>query len=294
MTTPHTDASTRDRLFAWFQYLLPTRWLSELVYRITQIRHPAVKDTLIALFLRGFRIDLSDAEFALPRNYDSFNHFFTRALKRGSRPLAEDPQALVSPVDGTISQFGAIQDGRIFQAKGHSYSVLELLGGDREAAARFMNGRFCTIYLAPYNYHRIHMPIDGQLRNWSHVPGRLFSVNSATARALPNLFARNERLNALFDTPAGTMGVTLVGALFVGSLETVWAGRVSPPHPRGAPAQYAPMKPLALSRGDELGRFNMGSTVILLAQAGAVDWSETLAPGRVLRMGEAIGRWRAP
>lgn len=288
-----TDATVRDRLFAGLQLLLPTRWLSALVFRITQIRQPAFKHALIRMFLRGFTVDLSEAEFEIPDNYDSFNHFFTRALKPGARPLPKDLQAFVSPVDGTISQFGEIRDGRIIQAKGRDYSVLELLGGDAETAATFMNGRFCTIYLAPYNYHRIHMPIHGRLKKWSYVPGRLFSVNAATARALPNLFARNERLNAIFSTPAGDIALTMVGALFVGSLETVWAGRVTPPHLRGAPAQYETMNPVVLGRGEELGRFNMGSTVILLAPPGAVDWMDTLAPGKTVRMGEAIGRWRA-
>lgn len=292
MRTAETDASVRDRLFACLQLLLPTRWLSNLVFRITQIRNPDFSGGLIRLFLRGFTVDLSDAEFELVDNYDSFNHFFTRALKPGARPLPADPQAFVSPVDGTVSQFGEIREGRIVQAKGHSYSVLELLGGDEQAAQTFMNGRFCTIYLAPYNYHRIHMPIDGRLRKWSYVPGRLFSVNATTARALPNLFARNERLNAIFQTPAGDVGLTMVGALFVGSLETVWAGQVSPPHLRGAPAHYQTMEPVMLGRGDEMGRFNMGSTVILLAPPGAVEWSDTLAPGKTVRMGEAIGRWR--
>lgn len=292
-TASKTDATFRDRAFALLQQALPTRWLSMLVFRVTQIRHVEFKNRLIRLFLRGFTIDLSDAEYSIPENYDSFNHFFTRALKPGARPLAADPQALLSPVDGTVSQFGDIREGRIFQAKGHDYSVLELLGGDEDAAQTFMNGRFCTIYLAPYNYHRIHMPIEGRLRKWSYLPGRLFSVNAATARAMPRLFARNERLNAIFDTGAGPFGLTMVGALFVGSLETVWAGRVTPPHQRGEPAHYMPMKPVILDRGEELGRFNMGSTVILLTAPGAVEFDSALVSGKTLRMGEAIGRWSA-
>lgn len=288
-----SPARLRDRLFALVQQLLPTRWLSSLVFRITQIRHPGFKRRLIRLFLRGFEVDLSEAEFEVIDNYDSFNHFFTRALRPGARSLPADPQAFISPVDGTISQLGDIGDGRIVQAKGLCYSVLELLGGDAEAAEAFRNGRFCTIYLAPYDYHRIHMPIGGRLRKWSYVPGRLFSVNAATARALPNLFARNERLNAIFDTDAGPFALTMVGALFVGSLETVWAGRVSPPHLRGAPTHYETLAPVLLGRGDELGRFNMGSTVILLLPPGAVEWSASARPGGTVRMGQALGRWRA-
>jgi phosphatidylserine decarboxylase len=294
MTPAESDANWTDRLFALLQLILPTRWLSLLVHRIAGIRHDGFKNALIRLFLRGYTIDLNEAEFAIPQNYESFNHFFTRALKPGARPLPDDPHAFVSPVDGTVSQCGEIRDGRIFQAKGHSYSVLELLGGDTAAAERYTQGRFCTIYLAPYNYHRIHMPYAGQLRQWSYVPGRLFSVNAATARAMPGLFARNERLNALFEhAGGGHFGLTMVGALFVGSLETVWAGRVSPPHLRGEPMHYETMTPVMLDRGDELGRFNMGSTVILLAAPGALDWSTELAPGKTVRMGQAIGRWTA-
>ncbi len=290
-----TDGDIRltDRAFALFQQILPTRWLSSVVHRIALIRQPAIKNTLIRLFMRGFKIDLSEAEFENPERYETFNHFFTRALKPGSRPLADAPDAFLSPVDGTISQFGPITNGRIIQAKQHDYSLLELLGGDEEAAAQFAGGSFCTIYLAPYNYHRIHMPIGGALQRWSYVPGRLFSVNSATARALPNLFARNERVNAVFDTEAGPVGMVLVGALFVGSMETVWAGQVTPPHTAGAPAHYRPMRPESLERGAEMGRFNMGSTVILLAPAGRVQWDDALASGHTVRQGQSIGTWSA-
>ncbi len=291
MSEELTDASTADRLFAGLQRILPTRWLSLQVYRLTQIRSEMFKNLLIKLFLRGFTIDLSEAEYSAPEFYDSFNHFFTRALKPGARPLPADPRAVSSPVDGTISQFGEIREGRIFQAKGHTYSVVELLGGDVETAQEFLNGRFCTIYLAPYNYHRIHMPLNGTLRAWSYVPGRLFSVNAATARAMPNLFARNERVNTLFDTDAGLIGLTMIGALFVGSMETIWAGQISPPHKRGEPSFYEPMQPRKLLRGDEMGRFNMGSTIILLMPAGAVDWDSSLQPGRAVRMGQSLGTW---
>jgi len=284
-------ASDSDKLFALFQRLLPTRLLSTAVFHITQIETRWVKNLLIGLFLRGFTVDLKEAEFERYQNYASFNHFFTRALKRGARPLPADPHAFVSPVDGTVSQFGEIKDGRLVQAKGHTYSVLELLGGDAEQAAKFSGGRFCTIYLAPYNYHRIHMPISGSLRNWSYVPGRLFSVNAATARAMPNLFARNERLNAIFDTDSGPVGLSMIGALFVGSMETVWAGRVTPPHLRGAPFHYAPMDTVTLGRGAEMGRFNMGSTVILLTPPGGVDWDSALQPGQAVSMGQRIGLW---
>jgi phosphatidylserine decarboxylase len=291
MSTTSESASLGDQLFGLLQRGLPTRWLSSLVYRLTQIRHPGFKNALIRLFLRGYTIDLREAEHEQIEQYRSFNHFFTRALKPGARPLAADPQAFVSPVDGTISQFGRIDGSRIIQAKGRSYSVQELLAGDGDAAL-YDGGEFCTIYLAPYNYHRIHMPIAGTLSHWTYVPGRLFSVNAATARALPRLFARNERLNASFDTPAGRVALSMVGALFVGSLETVWCGQVTPPHRRSnTPQTQRPRHPVHLARGGELGRFNMGSTVILLAPPGSIRWAATLASGQPVRMGESLGVW---
>jgi len=291
MSTTSESASLGDQLFGLVQRTLPTRWLSSLVYKLTQIRQPGFKNVLIRLFLRGYTIDLREAEHEQIEQYRNFNHFFTRALKPGARPLASEAQAFVSPVDGTISQFGRIDGGRVIQAKGRSYSVQELLAGDGDAAS-FEGGEFCTIYLAPYNYHRIHMPIDGMLRHWTYVPGRLFSVNAATARAIPRLFARNERLNASFDTPAGRIALSMVGALFVGSLETVWCGQVTPPHQRSTtPQTQRPQQPIALARGAELGRFNMGSTVILLAPRGSIRWEETLTPGRPVRMGESLATW---
>ncbi len=284
-----SNASLSDRAFALFQLILPTRWLSFLVFRVTQIRHPRFKDALIRLFLRGYTVDLREAERERIEDYLSFNDFFTRALKPGARQMPDDPQTFVSPVDGTLSQFGTITEDRLIQAKGHAYSVFDLLPDDAQAED-FIGGEFCTIYLAPYNYHRIHMPLDGSLRHWTYVPGRLFSVNMATARALPNLFTRNERLNARFDTPAGPFVLSMIGALFVGSMETVWSGRVTPPHLRRGGGQYAPTRPPQLQRGAEMGRFNMGSTVILLLPRGAIRWADSLRPGLPVRLGTPLGQ----
>lgn len=283
-----TDATRSDLAFATLQKLLPTRFLSWLIYLVTRVRQPDFKNAFIRLFMRQFRIDLTEAEFEQPEHYASFNEFFTRALRPGARPLDPTPKTLVSPVDGTVSQLGEIRSGRIFQAKGHDYTVQDLLGGDLELAARFMGGRFATIYLAPYNYHRIHMPLSGRLARWLYVPGRLFSVNAATVRALPGVFARNERVCTVFETEIGSFALVMVGALFVGSMETVWAGRISPPHKRSGIETFTPIHPVDLQRGDEMGRFNMGSTVILLAGANALQWERRLAPGTILRMGEKI------
>lgn len=291
-TETQPEASFGDRLFVKLVSLLPTRLLSTLVYRIARIHHPGFKNWLIRIFIGRFKeVNLEEAEFSRIENYDSFNHFFTRALKAEARSIDPSPRALVSPVDGTVAQFGEIRAGQLMQAKGHDYSLMHLLKGDHETAERFSNGSFCTIYLAPYNYHRIHMPLTGNLRHWSYVPGRLFSVNAATARALPNLFTRNERICAIFDTDVGPFGMVLVGALFVGSMETVWAGQVTPPHLRhGTGEVYQPMNPVTLGKGMEMGRFNMGSTVILLAPPDTVGWNANLSTGMMVQVGESIGR----
>lgn len=287
----NADPGMGDHVFAFVQRLLPTRLLSSLMHAVAGIRWPPFKNLLISVFLRAYRIDLDEARLEDPRAYASFNDFFTRALKPGARPLDSDPAALLSPVDGRISQYGEIHDDLLIQAKGHSYSLMALLAGDREQAARYVGGQFCTIYLAPYNYHRIHMPASGRLVQWTHVPGRLFSVNAATASALPGLFARNERLNAFFDGDRGPFALVMVGALFVGSLQTVWAGLVSPPHRRGLPQAHRPESGAMLESGEEMGRFNMGSTVILLLPRGAVQWDYALATGRVVRQGQRLGLW---
>ena len=218
-----TSATVGDRLFALLQLCLPTRLISWLIFKLTRIESPGFKNAFIRWFMGAFRISLDEAEYPSPEGYRHFNAFFTRALQPGARPLDPDPGALISPVDGTISQLGDIDGERIFQAKGRSYTAAELLG-DPELAHPFAGGSFCTIYLAPYNYHRIHMPLAGRLREWLLVPGRLFSVNPETARAMPRLFARNERVVTMFDTAAGPMVlvlvVTMICALFVRLIAT--------------------------------------------------------------------------
>jgi phosphatidylserine decarboxylase len=282
------DASLKDRAFALLQWLLPTRPLSLGMYALTRVRWAPFKTAFIRLFMRGFRISLDEAEIQDPAQFADFNAFFTRALKADARPLQGG--GLVSPVDGTLSQCGPLTDDRLIQAKGHDYRCEALLS-DAAWAAEMRGGEFATIYLAPYNYHRIHMPLTGQLRAWRYLPGRLFSVNAATARAMPGLFARNERLVAMFDSERGPFAMVLVGALFVGGLETVWTGAVTPPHRRGAPGPIIPAShPLSLARGQEMGRFNMGSTVILVGAPGALQLDPALALGQLVKVGQAIGR----
>jgi len=283
-----SEATLGDRLFATLQSLLPTRALSGFMFHVAQIRAPLFKNALMRWFLHKYAVDLEEAQEPRFQNYEHFNAFFTRALKPGLRPQPAAANIFSSPVDGVISQFGPIRQNSILQAKGHDYSVAALLA-DNELAGNFYNGSFSTIYLAPHDYHRVHMPCDGKLRSWAYVPGRLFSVNPSTARSVPGLFARNERMVAIFDTQFGPMALVMVGAIIVGGIETVWNGRLTPPHQRNvAPIYYQPMQPLSLQRGAELGRFHMGSTVILLAPPGALNWSQTLAPGQEVRLGQSL------
>nr|WP_092992305.1 archaetidylserine decarboxylase [Thiohalomonas denitrificans] len=280
-----------DYLKAWPQYVMPGHLLSRLMYALTRVRIRAFKNLFIDTFIRLYKVDMQEAVEQNPHAYEHFNAFFTRALRPEARPLADGAGAIACPVDGSVSQTGTIADGSIFQAKGHSYSTEELLGGSRERAAPFHNGSFATLYLAPSNYHRIHMPFDGRLTGMVHVPGRLFSVSPATARAIPQLFARNERVVALFETDVGPMAVVMVGAVFVASIETVWARQVTPPAGRiirqwSYPENEAP----CFARGDEIGRFNMGSTVIVLFGPDAVNWTSEIGHGSGVCMGQLLGK----
>ena len=276
-----------DRCYVVLHSLLPTNFLSWLMFHVAQVRAAGFKNAFIGIFVKLYKVDLSEAEFEIVKSYPDFASFFTRALKPDARPIDPDPAALVSPVDGRISALAPIRDGQMIQAKGRMYTVSELLGGTK-AAALFNKGSFCTIYLAPHNYHRIHMPASGKLREWGYVPGRLFSVSERAVRTIPRLFARNERVFSIFETDFGPLAVVMVGALFVGSIETTWNGRVTPPHGHEAGA-YTPMTPVVIMRGREMGRFNMGSTVILLVPPGMVTWRPQLTPGKEVRMGLALG-----
>ncbi|HXP67507.1 MAG TPA: archaetidylserine decarboxylase [Steroidobacteraceae bacterium] len=273
-------------LFVCFQYLLPQHALSRLVLRATRVRAPWFKNWLIRGFLKLYAIDMTDAVQPDPFSFASFNEFFTRALKSGARGIAAGPKEIACPVDGTVSEAGPIEKDRLLQAKGRSYTLGELLAS-QTWARQFEGGSFATIYLAPFNYHRIHMPLRGELRETVYVPGRLFSVNGATASQVPRLFARNERVLTLFDTAAGEMALILVGALNVGSMATVWAGDITPAARRIVTT--LPPQTVTLAKGEELGRFNMGSTVILLFQAGRSRWHAGTRAGAAVRLGQSLG-----
>jgi len=284
--------SVRARLFVALQYLLPQHFISRLAYRITRSRVPLVKNALIRSFVGNFHPDMSEAEQPDPLHYESFNAFFTRALRAQARASDPDPAVLVSPVDGTVSQIGRLDGSWLVQAKGHAYTLESLLAADLSWAARFRGGAFATLYLAPFNYHRVHMPLRGAVRAAWYVPGQLFSVNAITAAGVPGLFARNERVVCVFGHEALTFAVVLVGALLVGSIATVWHGEVTPRAVRGCAdlPLDASRAALNLEKGAELGRFNMGSTVILLLPPGSSEWLPGVAPGSSVRVGQALAR----
>ena len=278
----------RDRLFVMLQHILPRYAMTALVYRLARIRVPAVKDFLISRFVQHFKVDLAGVAEPVPDGFATFNDFFVRALDADARPIADDPRIVISPVDGTVSAAASIRGDQVFQAKGIDYSLDELLVVDRDRARSYENGCFATIYLAPYNYHRVHAPLPGRLDAIHYVPGDLFSVNAATVRNLPGLFRQNERLVLHFETPVGPAAVVLVGALNVGSITTPWTGEIRPRR-RGVTESIGIDPGITVEKGDLLGWFNMGSTVIVLLPPGGPSFYAGLEPGNTLSMGQPIG-----
>ena len=278
-----------DRLAVLPQYLLPKQLLTQLAGKLAGAELGGLTTALIRRFIARYNVNMAEAANPDPASYKSFNEFFTRPLRDGVRlPATAD---FLGPVDGAISQFGPIERDQIFQAKGHSYSTTALLGGDRELAAPFENGSFATIYLSPRDYHRIHMPCDGRLSRMIHVPGALFSVNPTTARGVPGLFARNERVVCLFDTAAGPFALVLVGATIVGSMATTWHGVVNPPRPGVVREwRYDGENSVLLKKSDEMGRFLLGSTVVLLWPKNTLEFDPSWAPAKAVRLGEALGQ----
>ncbi len=282
----------RDKLFVTLQYLIPQHGLSRLVGMLARSEVPWIKTTFISLFMKRFGIDLSEAQIEDPDRFETFNAFFTRALKPDARPLeASDAADIACPADGAVSQLGAIRANQVFQAKGHDYSLYDLLGGDSALASEFTNGQFATIYLSPRDYHRVHMPMTGTLRETRYVPGDLFSVNEATANGVPNLFARNERLVCIFDTEHGPAAVILVGAMIVAGIETVFSGQVTPLPKQVVTTDYQRTAPITLEKGDELGRFLLGSTVVLLFPEGKARFESDLKAGSLVRVKGKLGQY---
>lgn len=288
-TTGSKNHDWGQRLFVLLQYCLPKYALTALVYRLTRIRHVAFKNWIIRQFVKLYDVAIDEVAGEVPDDFACFNDFFIRELAPGERQLTSDSRAVACPVDGTVSQAGRLQAGTILQAKGHNYTLKSLLATDVEDARQFADGVFATLYLAPYNYHRVHAPLDGTLVSLHYVPGTLFSVNQATATHIPELFARNERLVCRFETAAGPMLLVFVGALNVGSISTPWTGEIRPRH-RGLVESLPIDQSAAGSRvkmGDLLGWFNMGSTVIVVLPDA--EWHDSLRPGNTVRMGESIG-----
>lgn len=274
--------------FIAFQHIAPQHALSRLAGLLAESTSPWLRDALIRRFIAAFDVDMSQAARGIGE-FASFNDFFTRELKPGARPLADAASFILSPADGAISQLGDITGGRILQAKGRDYSVAEILGGAAEEAARFEGGRFMTIYLSPRDYHRVHMPATGRLQTTAYLPGDLFSVNQVTAEGVERLFARNERLACLFDGPDGRFASIMVGAMIVAGIDTVWPNNFRT-HARAVVREDFSAAAHDFAAGDEMGRFYLGSTVVLLFEPGRVEWLDGLKPGDPLRMGQAIGQ----
>ncbi|WP_029414252.1 archaetidylserine decarboxylase [Acidovorax radicis] len=280
-----------DRLAVLPQYLMPKQALTTLAGKFASARLGSLTTSVIRRFVARYNVNMAEAANPDITSYASFNDFFTRALRPGARPLATAD--LICPVDGAISQLGPIAKDQVFQAKGHTYSTTALVGGDAAAAARFDNGHFATLYLSPRDYHRIHMPCAGELTRMVHVPGDLFSVNPTTARGVPGLFARNERVVCFFESAQGPFVLVLVGATIVGSMATVWHGQVNPPR-TGTLRQWDYAKgQVSLRQGEEMGRFLLGSTVVMLFPAGPLQFNPQWAPTRPIQLGEAMAQHTA-
>ena len=276
-----------DRLAVLLQYLLPKQALTVFAGKVAGARGGAWTAYLIKWFIGRYKVNMTEAAQPDIHSYATFNDFFTRALRSDARPLA--PDNFICPVDGAISQFGAIDHDQLFQAKGHTYSTTALVGGDADLAAQFTDGSFATIYLSPKDYHRIHMPCDGRLTRMIYVPGELFSVNPVTARGVPGLFARNERVVCVFDSEHGPFVLTLVGATIVGSMATVWHGLVNPPRTADVRVWQYDNEPVLLKKGDEMGRFLLGSTVVMLFKKDTLQFNSQWTPAQAVRMGEVMG-----
>ncbi|WP_027330362.1 archaetidylserine decarboxylase [Marinimicrobium agarilyticum] len=278
-----------EKLFAALQYITPQHSLSRAAGWLANQRTEWIKNRFIEWFIERYGVDMSEALEENPRAYRCFNEFFTRALKPDARPIDTTEGSIVCPADGSVSQLGRIEEGRIFQAKGQMYTTRELLGGSEALAAEFDQGHFATIYLSPKDYHRVHMPYEGQLRTTVAVPGELFSVNNATARQVPRLFSRNERLVTIFDTDLGPMAVVLVGAMIVAGIETVWGGEVAPIRRKVQTLDFRPKSPITLNKGEEMGRFKLGSTAIVLFGRNKVNWESAFQAGSPTWMGQKLG-----
>jgi phosphatidylserine decarboxylase len=280
----------KDSLFILLQHVLPQHLLTKLIGTLARCRLTIIKNLFIQWFVKRYNVDMSQAQETDPTSYTDFNAFFTRALKEGVRTVQGDANAIVSPADGAISQLGVIAEDQLLQAKGRTFSLRALLGGDPATAEPFQDGSFVTVYLSPRDYHRLHMPLAGTLTQMIYVPGKLFSVNQLTSERVDSLFARNERVVCLFDTDCGPMAMILVGAMIVGSIDTVWAGQVCPAERQVSTTNYQEHNPpVQIAKGEEMGRFKLGSTIIAVFGPGMATLRDDLQAGDAVQMGQVIG-----
>ena len=287
--SPENDVSLWDKIITLPQYLIPHYALSALMHRLARSQIVWFKNCFIRFITAQYKVDINEAENTDLNSYISFNAFFTRQLQTGARVIAQGDKVISSPVDGVISQIGLIEQGKIIQAKGQLYTVLELLGGDNDLAQQFEQGQFTTLYLSPKDYHRIHMPLTGQLQQMRYIPGKLFSVSPRTVRAVPNIFARNERVVTVFETDFGPLIMVLIGAIFVGSMETIWSGQITPADNKEMRHwYYQGDEAITIEKGDEMGRFNMGSTVVLLLAEQAPQFKVELIAKSAVHLGQAL------
>lgn len=283
----------RNSLFILMQYLIPQHLISRLVGRLANSRRPFLKTWFIGWFAKRYNVNMQEAAQSDLTAYETFNSFFTRALKPGARPILGSDQDLICPADGAISQLGLIEGGAVLQAKGRHYSVQALLGGDATLAQTFAGGSFATVYLSPRDYHRVHMPVTGRLRKMIYVPGQLFSVNTLTSERVDGLFARNERVVCIFETDIGPMALVLVGAMIVAGVETVWSGHVCPEQHVPFDVDYTDANnPVVLKKGEEMGRFKLGSTVVAVFGPGMLTLNTELLAGSAVCMGHVLGSGR--
>lgn len=282
-----------SKLFIFFQHIAPQHLLSRSLGLLAASKKVGLKNFIIKKFIAKYGVNMAEALHPDAEDYVSFNDFFTRELKPGSRPIADAQNAIACPADGLVSACGNIEKGKLLQAKGKQFSLLNLLGGDNKRAQVFEEGNFATVYLSPKDYHRVHMPLSGTLTEMVFIPGKLFSVNQTTSENIPELFARNERVVCIFETEVGPMAVILVGAMIVASIETVWAGQIAPSKQKLYVEDYSQHHPpIHIAKGDEIGRFKLGSTALVLFGPGVMQWSETTEENASIRMGETLGTLR--
>jgi phosphatidylserine decarboxylase len=278
-----------NTLFIFFQYIVPQHFLSRLVGLLAASKVSFLKNLLIRLFIKKYHVNMAEAEIKSVEEFSSFNEFFTRKLEANARPISSEAKAIICPVDGAVSAIGEINAEQIFQAKGKSFSLNTLLGGEQKLADKFHGGKFATLYLSPRDYHRIHMPLTGTLEEMIYIPGKLFSVNQTTAESIDELFARNERAVCIFNTDIGPMALILVGAMIVASIETVWAGQVAPSKLDKHVEHYYEHSPITIRRGEEMGRFKLGSTAIILFPSNVMNWQDSLQTADGIQLGQKIG-----